>query len=106
VAGISGEQFAMPDALAALREIRRKPHGEELVGISGVDPLNLVGILTPGTKVPALTGNRILYRVGVPVAALVANEVLWLQECEPRLQAEVKAALIDRTHLRVPLLAR
>jgi hypothetical protein len=40
------------------------------------------------------------------VAALVANEVLWLQECEPRLQAEVKAALIDRTHLRVPLLAR
>jgi ATP-dependent helicase Lhr and Lhr-like helicase len=106
VAGISGEQFAMPDALAALREIRRKPHGEELVGISGVDPLNLVGILTPGTKVPALTGNRILYRAGVPVAALVANEVLWLQECEPRLQAEVKAALIDRTHLRVPLLAR
>jgi ATP-dependent Lhr-like helicase len=106
VAGISGEQFALPDALAALREIRRKPHSEDLIGISGVDPLNLVGILTPGTKVPALTGNRILYRDGVPVAALVANEVVWLQECEARQQAEVKAALIDRTHLRTPLLAR
>jgi ATP-dependent Lhr-like helicase len=106
VAGISGEQFALPDALAALREIRRKPHDEDLIGISGVDPLNLVGILTPDVKIPALTGNRILYRDGMPVAALVANEVVWLQECEPRQQAEVKAALIDRTHLRMPLLAR
>jgi ATP-dependent Lhr-like helicase len=110
VAGISGEQFALPDALAALREIRRKPHSEELIGISGVDPLNLVGILTPGTlipgkKIPALTGNRILYRDGVPLAALVANEVVWLQEHESRAQAEIKAALIARTHLRVPLLA-
>jgi ATP-dependent Lhr-like helicase len=103
VSSISGEQFALPDALAALREIRRQPLNNSLVGISGVDPLNLVGILTPGAKVSALTGNRILYRDGVPIAALIAGEVNWLCDCDPQLQTEVKAALITRTHLRSPL---
>jgi ATP-dependent Lhr-like helicase len=103
VTSVSGEQFALPDALAALREIRRQPLSDSLVSVSGVDPLNLVGILTPGAKVSALTGNRILYRDGVPIAALVAGEVNWLCDCDPQLQAEVKAALITRTHLRAPL---
>ncbi|HSB95416.1 MAG TPA: hypothetical protein VLC91_03155, partial [Spongiibacteraceae bacterium] len=103
VVGVSGEQFALPDALNALREIRRQEHNEQLIGISGVDPLNLVGILTPGTKVAALTGNRVLYRDGVPIAALVAGEVVWLQECDLQQQAEIKAALITRVHLKAPL---
>lgn len=103
VVGVSGEQFALPDALNALRAIRRQEHNEQLIGISGVDPLNLVGILTPGTKVAALTGNRILYRDGVPIAALVAGEVVWLQECDLQQQAEVKSALITRVHLKAPL---
>ena len=48
VAGFSGEQFALPEAVATLREARRKPASDALVSLSGADPLNLVGILTPG----------------------------------------------------------
>ena len=69
VAGFSGEQFALPEAIGVLRETRRKPRQRRtLVSLSGADPLNLVGILTPGPKLPALTGNRVLYRDGLPVA--------------------------------------
>ena len=62
VAGFSGEQFALPDAVGLLRETRRRPASGAFVSISGADPLNLVGILTPGLKLAALTGNRLLYR--------------------------------------------
>lgn len=75
VAGFSGEQFALPEAVSVLRESRRAPRTGELVAISGADPLNLVGILTPGPKVPALTGNRVLYRDGVPVAWSIGGRI-------------------------------
>ena len=52
VAGFSGEQFALPDAIGVLREVRRKPAAEAWVSLSGADPLNLVGILTPGRGSP------------------------------------------------------
>ena len=74
VAGFSGEQYAMPEAIGTLRAVRkeRTASGErgigELIAVSGADPLNLVGILTPGDLVPAVATNRILYRDGVPVA--------------------------------------
>src|SRR5262249_43082605 len=66
VAGFSGEQFALPDAIGVLREMRRQPAAGALISLSGADPLNLVGILTPGPRLPALTGNRLLYRDGLP----------------------------------------
>jgi len=75
VTGVSGEQFALPEAVGQLRSIRRLPGGERLIGISGADPLNLTGILTPGDRVPALISNRILYRDGVPVLAREAGQV-------------------------------
>jgi hypothetical protein len=75
VAGFTGEQFALPDAIGALRETRRRGDKGILVAVSGSDPLNLAGILTPGPRIAALTGNRVLYRDGVPVAALTAGEV-------------------------------
>ena len=68
VGGFSGEQYALPEAIGLLRSVRREPGGGELVAVSGADPLNLVGILTPGYAVPAVAANRILYRDGVPVA--------------------------------------
>jgi len=77
VAGVSGEQFALPDVVASLRKIRRTAAADEYVVVSGIDPLNLVGVLLPGAKVPALAGNRILYRDGIPVATLVGGEVEW-----------------------------
>jgi ATP-dependent Lhr-like helicase len=63
----SGEQFALPEAVDALRAVRKLPKaGEERVSLSACDPLNLVGILTPGARVPALPQNRVTYVDGVP----------------------------------------
>jgi ATP-dependent Lhr-like helicase len=80
VAGFSGEQFALPEAIPLLREVRRRPHDGNLVCISGVDPLNLCGTLLAGDKVPSLAGNRILFRDGVPVANIVAGKISYLED--------------------------
>ena len=77
VAGFSGEQFALPEAIPLLREVRRRPHDGALVLLSGVDPLNLSGTLLPGDKVPALAANRILFRDGLPVASIVGGKILY-----------------------------
>jgi ATP-dependent Lhr-like helicase len=83
VAGFSGEQFALPEAIPLLREMRRRAPAGDLVCISGVDPLNLCGTLLPGDKVPALAGNRILFRDGLPVAAQAAGKFSYLEQAEP-----------------------
>ncbi|HET8724860.1 MAG TPA: DEAD/DEAH box helicase [Anaeromyxobacteraceae bacterium] len=69
VAGLSGEQFALPEAVEMLRAVRRAPPAGERVELSGADPLNLVGGILPGAKVPATLGARVAYLDGVPVAA-------------------------------------
>jgi ATP-dependent Lhr-like helicase len=70
VTGFTGEQFALPDAVDALRAARRAPRGgAERVEVSAADPLNLVGIVTPGARVPAVLGNRVAYVDGVPAEA-------------------------------------
>ncbi len=68
VGGFSGEQYALPEAVGLLRSVRRQETSGALVTLSGADPLNLVGIITPGDAVPALATNRVLYRDGIPVA--------------------------------------
>ncbi len=83
VSGLAGEQFALPEAIPLLREVRRRPHDGSLVAVCGVDPLNLAGTLLPGPKVPALSGNRLVYRDGLPAAAEIAGtQHVWL-ELEP-----------------------
>jgi ATP-dependent Lhr-like helicase len=94
VAGFSGEQFALPDAVGMLREARRKPTAGEWLSISGADPLNLAGILTPGPKLAALTGNRLLYRDGLPLALLAGGEVKFLADLDPATQWEARKALL------------
>jgi ATP-dependent helicase Lhr and Lhr-like helicase len=94
VAGFSGEQFALPDAVGMLRETRRKQASGDWISLSGADPLNLVGILTPGPKLAALTGNRLLYRDGVPIALLVAGEVQFLETLDPATQWEARKVLL------------
>ena len=70
VTGFTGEQFALPDAVSALRAVRRtRREGHERIELSAADPLNVVGILTPGGRVPATLGHRVAYVDGVPVAA-------------------------------------
>jgi ATP-dependent Lhr-like helicase len=75
VGGVSGEQFALPEAIGLLRSTRKAPSNGELLTLSAADPLNLQGILTPGPKIAAFTANRILFRDGLPVAALEAGEI-------------------------------
>src|ERR671937_165984 len=58
----SGEQFALPEAVDAVRAVRKLPKaGEERVSVSACDPLNLVGVLTPGARVSAFPQNRVAY---------------------------------------------
>src|SRR5205823_13390123 len=75
VGGISGEQFALPEAIGLLRSIRKASPNGEPIAVSAADPLNLQGILTPGPRIAALTANRVLFSNGLPVAALEAGVV-------------------------------
>jgi ATP-dependent Lhr-like helicase len=77
---MSGEQFAVPDAVERLREIRRTPPSGNLHVISAADPLNLAGIVTTGDRVRAVAANRVVYRDGVPLAAMEGDYVRPLVE--------------------------
>lgn len=94
VEGLVGEQFALPEAIAPLRAVRKRADDGELVSISGSDPLNLVGTVLVGDKVPALTGSRVLYRDGAPVAALVGGKVNALIELSAADQQRAKQTLL------------
>ena len=94
VTGISGEQFALPEAVGLLREVRRRPAAGELIRVSGSDPLNLLGTLLPGEKVPALAGNRLLYRDGVPVATQIAGKVEFRDVPDEGEQERLRQALV------------
>jgi ATP-dependent Lhr-like helicase len=96
IAGLSGEQFALPEAVGSLREIRRKPVTDQDIAVSAVDPLNLTGYLTAGARVPALTSNRVLYRDGLPVATLISGEVRFLVEMDEARRWQSQNALIRR----------
>jgi len=67
VSGFVGEQYALPEAVELLRQTRRLERSGEIVRVAAVDPLNLVGILTPGPRVPAQRGNLVVYCDGLPV---------------------------------------
>jgi ATP-dependent Lhr-like helicase len=67
ISGFIGEQFALPIAVESLRGMRRIEPSGEAVTLSAADPLNLVGILVPGDRVPAISGNSVTFRDGVPV---------------------------------------
>ena len=73
VSEFSGEQYALPEAVDALRAVRRKDGDGALIPLSGADPLNLTGIITPGERVPSVAGNRVVYQDGLPVATRVAG---------------------------------
>ena len=96
VAGHYGEQFALPEAVEALRKPRNAAGDEEWCVVSGTDPLNLVGILTPGSRLAALPGNRLLYRAGVPVAVMSGKEMRRLVREDTENEWEIKNRLIRR----------
>ena len=94
VAGFSGEQFALPEAIGMLRATRRQEATDHWVSVSGADPLNLVGILTPGAKLPALAGNRLLYRDGIPTAVLAAGDIQFLETLDHAREWTAQKALL------------
>jgi ATP-dependent helicase Lhr and Lhr-like helicase len=97
VAGFTGEQFALPEAIGTLREVRRRPATDEWTAVSGVDPLNLAGILTPGPRLAALAGNRLLYRDGVPAATLSGGEIRFVDALDPATEWFARKALVRGT---------
>jgi ATP-dependent helicase Lhr and Lhr-like helicase len=96
VAGFSGEQFATPEAIGLLRDVRRKQPTQAYVSLSAADPLNLVGILTPGPRLSSLAGNRLLFRDGLPIATLAAGETNFLETLPPEDRWEAQTALLRR----------
>ncbi|MFN2383031.1 MAG: hypothetical protein ABR559_02070, partial [Gemmatimonadota bacterium] len=77
--------------------IRRRAPDGALVAVSGGDPLNLAGIVTPGDRIAALAGNRVVYRDGIPIAVKEGRAVRFLREPEsPAERREVEALLIRR----------
>ena len=70
VHGFSGEQFAHPDAVGLLREIRKRARDGETVRLSAADPLNLVGIVLPGPRVPAVAAHTVTYTDGAVASSL------------------------------------
>jgi ATP-dependent Lhr-like helicase len=94
VAGFSGEQFALPEAVGVLRATRNEDKAGKLSAVSGADPLNLAGILLPGPKVAALYSNRVVFRDGIALAALVSGEVQYFEKLEPEQAWELRNLLL------------
>jgi ATP-dependent Lhr-like helicase len=97
IAGFAGEHYASPDAVGLLREVRRRPFTGQYLSLSGADPLNLIGILTPGPRLSSLTGNRVLFVDGLPLATLAAGEVTYLEVLDPKQQWSARNAILRRT---------
>jgi ATP-dependent Lhr-like helicase len=97
ISGLSGEQFALPEAVGMLRAMRRAPSEGAMISVSAADPLNLVGIITPDDRVSAFAANRVLYRDGVPIAKFESGAVSFLVELDPAWQWQAKNALVRRS---------
>src|SRR6185436_8601641 len=78
VDGFSGEQFALPEAVGRLRSIRKEPARGTLISVSAADPLNLLGVVHSEERLPALSGNRLLFRDGEPIAVWEGREARFL----------------------------
>jgi ATP-dependent Lhr-like helicase len=102
VSGLSGEQFALPEAVERLREIRRSDPDARVMVISAADPLNLTGIITSGERVRTVAGNRLAYRDGIAVAAMEGDYIRPLADVSPETAEAIACALAGR---RVPVVS-
>ena len=100
IAGISGEQFALPDTVTTLRQFGKNQdaaqRSTEYVSLAAADPVNLLAIVLPETRLPRLARNRILYRDGLPLAVLENNKVRFLRDVEPDVQWQLQQVLQQR----------
>ena len=100
VNGMSGEQFALPEAVERLREVRREGSDGRVIAISACDPLNLAGILDSGERIRAVATNRIAYRDGVSLSVMEGDYLRPLAQIDSAIAMEVASALAGR---RVPV---
>jgi ATP-dependent Lhr-like helicase len=100
VVGIGGEQFAFSETVDALRSMAKKQtqsaSSGEYVSIAAADPLNLLGIIIPDTKLARLVNNRVLYRDGIPVATLQGGDVTFLTTIASDQQWRLKQLLLKK----------
>ncbi len=96
LSGLNGEQFALPEAVEALRALRRRDLRGQFAAVSACDPLNLAGVLTPGRRIPALPGNRIVFRDGVPVATLENGAACMLADVDASERPQLDMLLDER----------
>jgi ATP-dependent Lhr-like helicase len=97
IAGWSGEQFALSEAVSLLRSVRQRARDGTLIGVCGADPLNLVGHALAGAKVPNQTSARVLYRDGVPIATLVSGAFTALEPMDAAAEWTAKSRLLRGT---------
>ena len=99
--GASGEQFALPQAVEALRATRRREPDGSLLAVGAGDPLNLTGVITPGERIASTPANVVLYRDGVPVAARLGRERRIFRDEESRDERRrIETALVGRAGAR------
>ncbi|RMF95973.1 MAG: ATP-dependent DNA helicase, partial [Gammaproteobacteria bacterium] len=97
VSGFGGEQFALPEAVEGLRRAREADCDVD-VAVAAADPLNLVGIVTPGERVPATSRNRILFHGGVPAAVFSGGDFRWLGKPDPAAEWAARNQLLRQDH--------
>jgi len=93
IAGATGEQFALPDAIATMRAVRKQPPDDALVCLSASDPANLLGTVLTGPKVPRVAGSRVLYRAGLAVGTCVGGQIELLVTLSPEDARQATRAL-------------
>lgn len=93
VSGVGGEQFALPEAVEQLRKLRDEPEKDSWSVMSAVDPLNLVGIITVGMRVPALRSNRIAFLNGRAIASREARNIRWLVDVDDAMRMKAERLL-------------
>ncbi|MCH9698583.1 MAG: ATP-dependent DNA helicase, partial [Gammaproteobacteria bacterium] len=94
--GQFGQQFALPEAVQQLNKMRQSKPCDEAIIINATDPLNLVGIITPGEKISAHAGNRILFQNGQAIAYLASESVVFLTNVEKDKHWTIKKQLIQQ----------
>ena len=93
VAGFSGEQFAAPTAVEALRAAREAQGARQFIGIHAADPANLAGIVLPGLRIPATLNNRLVLQDGEVVAVQLGDELKFLRTLSVEEQIRARTAL-------------
>lgn len=96
VEGISGEQFALPEALSSLQTCVKQPNNQQLIAISAADPLNLIGVIFPGAKISAGSGHRILLQDGMPVAVHDGKQLNFTEVPEPRVAEQAHRLFVQQ----------